>query len=253
MADDKSPDNYQSENDDSGDKDDSVPNSATSGISPLKTSNPPHGLITSTSTSTDHSPAGPLQGGPFVSDLPVRPAHYPQSMIPSELGTDQHSYGVEAAGMPPTLQSHGSMTMPEIIPQHDASRRQSLHQVYNSPQEYSNPPSAGLYNTNTWGPATTAPSGPSMYTNTFTQQQHPLPPPQAYVQQQPIPQGQTYMGGSFDGLPRYDSGHQSLYRPNNGQHNPVPPSQGYDYLAHDNRSLPGTQLKLDPMGRNALH
>lgn len=243
MGDEKIPESYQSDTEDAGIKEDSsVPSSAISGLPTLlNPSNSPHGLSNS---STDHSPAGPLQGGPFVSDLPVRQAQYSQSMLPSDLGqTDQHHGYVEpgggGGGHGLSLPTHGNpLAIPEILPaQHDAARRASL-QVYNSPQEYSNPPYA-----NTWGQqtTTTAPQGQSMYANSpYPQQQHhhaPLPPPQQYS----LPQTQPYMSGSFDAMRGYDYRQQPA------------PSQGYDYLSQDNRILPGPHLKLDSMGRNALH
>jgi hypothetical protein len=251
LPDDKSQDDYQSDNEDSGSKDEehTGPSSVSS-----RTSNP-HGLVAPLSASTDHSPAGPLQGGPFVSgDIPVRSAPY----LPSELGTEQQHAYVEGGGIPtvgghhaPTLQSMASMAIPTDLPPHDASRRPSV-QLYTSPAEYSNPSSAGMYNANTWGhTATTAPSGPSMYSNNAfpPQHQHSLPPLQSYgqqqqqqqQQQQPISQTSPYMGTSYDGLQRYDHiGHASVYR--------HPPAQAYEYIGQDSRSVTDSHLKLGPAG-----
>lgn len=245
LPDDKSQDEYQSDNEDAGSKDEehTGPSSVSS-----RTSNP-HGLIAPLSASTDHSPAGPLQGGPFVTgDIPVRSAPY----LPSDLGTEQQHAYVEGGGLPtvgghhaPTLQSMASMAMPPELSPHDASRRASV-QLYTSPTEYSNPSSAGIYNTNNWGhSATTAPSGSSMYANNAFPQphQHSLPPLQSYGQQQQQHMSQTssYINTSYDGLPRYEPvGHASVYR--------HPPSQAYDYIGHDSRPVPDPHLKMGPAG-----
>jgi hypothetical protein len=258
MPDDKIPDNYQSDNEDSGarEDDDNVPASMASSLSPHKTT-APHGILTT--PSTEHSPAGPLQSGHFVDDLPVRPAHaqYSESITTTELGSEQHHY-VEGGGMgvgqAPTIQSQRGLSLTGILGPLQVSRRSSL---YNSPTEYSNAPTTSLYNPNNWQTATTAPSGAPMYAQSFTQQQqhHPPPPSTAYVQQQPVtmPHGQSYMGGSFDGLPRYDPNHNAIFRPVAIPHNAVPQSSGYPtYIHPDNRALHVTSLKLDHLGRT-LH
>ena len=265
MADDNI-DSYQSDNEDgtAREEDDSGPASISCSVSPHK-STAPHGLIPT--SSTEHSPGGRLHGGPFANDLPVRPAQYTQALIPTDLVADQHHYvetgGSVAVGAPPTLPSHGSMAMNEILTPHDASRRASAS-IYNSPTEYSNASSTSMYNPNNWQTATTASSTTPMYANAYPQQQqqqhqhHSVPPPPtAYVQQQPVamPQGQAYMGG-FDGLPRYDAGHDALFRPPTISHNPVTQSPGYPTytnMHHDNRALPGAGYKLDALGRSTLH
>ncbi|KAH8910123.1 hypothetical protein BR93DRAFT_461043 [Coniochaeta sp. PMI_546] len=256
MPDDKMPDSYQSDNEDSAARegDDNGPTSISSSLSPNEAT-APHALITT--PSTEHSPAGALHGGPFVNDLPVRPAQYTQSMITSELVNEQHHYaegGGITGGAPTTLQSHGSMAMTDILASSDPSRRSSFY----SPSEYTNPPSTGIYNANNWQTATTAPSAAPMYANAFTpqQQHHPTPPAQgAYAPQQGVTmaQGQPYMGASYDGMHRYDSVND-LFRPTAVSHNPASQSPGYPtYVHHDNRPQPATGYKLDPLGRNTLH
>lgn len=253
MPDDKMPDNYQSDNEDSAGRegDDNGPTSIASSVSSHKAA-APHALITT--PTTEHSPAGPLHGGPFADDLPVRPAQYAQSFITSDL--EQHHYaeaGSMAVGTPPTLQPHGGMTMTDMLAPHDASRRPSFY----SQSEYSNTPTS-LFNGNNWQTATTAPSATPMYANAFTpqQQHHPTQTaPGAYVQQQPVTmaQGQPYMGPPYEGLPRYDSV-SDMFRPTAVPHNPASQSPGYPtYVNHDTRALPGTGYKLDPLGRNPLH
>lgn len=255
MADDKIPDNYQSENEDgtAKEEDDHIGPSVSSSVSPQKTT-APHGLIST--PSTEHSPAGPLQGGQFVGELPVRPAQY----VTADMDTEHHSYvedGNMAVTAQATLQSHGSMAMTDILAPHDTGRRPSL---YNSPTEYSNPSGAGgLYNPNSWQTATSAPSATSMYANSFTQQQAhtPQPPQGAFVHQPPVTmtQGQPYIGAPFDGLPRYDhAAHGNVFRSAMLPHSPGPQPQAYQaYMHHDNRALPGANLKMDPHGRNTLH
>lgn len=260
MPDDKMPDNYQSDTEDSAARegDDNGPTSIASSVSSHKAA--PQGLITA--PTTEHSPAGQLHGGPFVNDLPVRPAQYPHSLITSEL--EQHHYaegGGMTVGAPPALQPHGGMAMTDILASHDtSSRRPSFY----SPSEYSSTPSNTLYSTN-WQTATTAPSTTPMYANAFTpQQQHHAAqaPPGTYVQQPQQPQqqsvtmaqGQPYMGAAYDGLGARYEPVPDMFRPAAVAHNPASQSPGYPtYVNHDTRALPGTGYKLDPVGRNALH
>lgn len=260
MADDNA-DNYQSDNEDGTAREEETgPTSIPSSESSHK-STAPHGLVTN--PCTEHSPGDRLHGGPFANDLPVRPAQYSQSLITSELVPDQHQYegGGIAAGTSQTLQSHGSMAMNEILAPHDVSRRASAS-VYNSPTGYSNASSTSIYNPNNWQTASTTSSTAPMYADAYPQQQqqqhHPAPPPSTvYVQQQPVlmAQSQPYMAG-FDGMARgYDSGQDAFLRPSPVSHNPVTQSPGYPtytHIHHDNRALPGTGYKLDPLGRN-LH
>ncbi|KAB5570377.1 hypothetical protein GE09DRAFT_1217816 [Coniochaeta sp. 2T2.1] len=259
MPDDKMPENYQSDNEDSTAREDDENGSTSihSSVSPHKTA-APHAMLTT--SSNEHSPADQLHRGPFVNDLPVRPAQYPQSLLTSELVNEQHHYA-ESGGMAvapqPTLQSHGGMAMTDILASHDASRRPSFYN--SSPTEYSNPPNNSMYNANTWQAATTAPSATPMYANAFTPQQPhhtALPAPGPYVPQQPVTvaQGQQYMGANYDGLPRYDPG-EALFSRTTVSHNSAAQSPGYPtYVQHDNnRQLPGTGYKLDPLGRNTLH
>lgn len=262
MADDKIPDNYQSDNDDSNTAkdDENDPASISSSVSPLKTTTP-HGLIPA-STTADQSQAGALQPGPFLSELPVRAAQYTQPMVPPDLGQEQHAY-VEGGGMTVgtqgQLQPHANMAMAEICANpHDTSRRSSM---FNSPTEYTAPPNPGIYSGN-WQSGTTATSNASMYA--FTQQQHQQQQQQQQHQQNTgqtpfvqspsvaIGQGQQYLGPSFDGLARgYDPNQANLFRPG-AVHNAVPPPQGYPgYI--ENRDIPAGGLKMEPIGRARLH
>jgi hypothetical protein len=253
MPDDKMPDNYQSDTEDSATKegDDIGPTSIASSVSSHKPT-PSHALLTT--PSTEHSPVGPLHGGPFVNDLPVRPAQYTQPMLTTDLEHHQHyAEGAMTVGGQAPLQQHGSMVMADMLAPHETARRPSFY----AQSDYSTP-SAGIYNTNSWQTTTTtAPNTATMYANTFApqqQQHHPAQPaPGAYVQQQPaaMTQGQqSYMGASFEGMPRYDN---DMFRPAAISHNPASQSPGYPtFVGHDNRALPGAGYKMDPLDRTHL-
>ena len=251
MADDKIPDSYQSDNEDSGpakEDEDPDPSSIQSSVSPQKTV-APHGLMQV--GPPEQSPGGNIQGGPFMGELPVRGPHYQPHILPPELGAGQHAY-VEGGNMGVSnsapLQTAGSMSLQEIIPDpHSQSRRPSL---FNSPQEYGNPSAPGMYPA--WQQATTAPSNSPMYA--FTPQQPQQPQQGPFVQQQPMQMGQNqqFMGPSFDTLPRgsYDSNQGDMFRAGNVGSATVSHTQTFPtYIPHDARA----GIKMETMGRSHLH
>ena len=251
MADDKIPDSYQSDNEDSGsaEKDEEAdPTSIQSSLSPQKTVAPHSGLMQV--APSEQSPGGNIQGGPYMGELPVRGPHYQPHIMPPDLGSGPHGF-VEGGNMgvnnAPSLQPAGSMGLQEVIPDpHSQSRRPSL---FSSPQDYGNPSAPGMYPA--WQQATTAPGNSPMYA--FTPQQ-PQPPQQGpFVQQQPMQiQNQQFMGQSFDSLPRgsYDPNQGDMFRPGNVGSATVPHSQTFpSYIPHDGRG----GIKLETLGRNHLH
>jgi hypothetical protein len=66
-------------------------------------------------------------------------------------------------------------------------------------------------------------------------------------------QAQPYMNTSFDGIARgYDPSQAPMFRAGSVPQPPqVHPTQGYDYMSHDNRGLPG--VKVDDVPRHAMH
>lgn len=251
MADDKIPDNYQSDNDENNpakEDDENDPSSISSSVSPHKTT-APHALIPA--STADQSQAGTLQTGQFISDLPVRTAQYTQPMVPPDLSQEQHAYvegGGMAVGTQGQMQPHASMAMAEICANpHDGSRRPSL---FSSPTEYSAPSGPGLYSGN-WQAGTTATSNASMYAFTPQHQQHPSQAPFVQPPSVPIAQGQQYLGPPFDGIARsYDPSQAGLFR-TGPIHNTVAQPQGYPgYM--ENRDIPNTALKMEPLGRTRL-
>jgi hypothetical protein len=243
-----------SENDDgvqTREDDEHGPTSITSSVSP-----PKNGLMHS--ASAGHSPAGNLQGGPFMGgDLPVRGSQYAAHMIPSDIGHEHHHFvdGVSMVGGQ-TLHHNGSLPMQvggEIIPNpHDASRRPSL---FNSPTDYSSPTAPSMYN-QPWQPGSAAPSISSMYA--FTPQQ--ATPAQApFVGQASVPLPPNQPNLRSDGLPPpggYDHLMQSgnPFRAGNVTQPSVPQAQGYPhYLQHDTRTVPGSGVKVESLTRGPLH
>jgi hypothetical protein len=238
MAEDKIPENYQSENDDGTqvrEEDEQDPTSVGTNVSPPKMP-PSHPLMQP--ASTDHSPAGALQGGPFIGELPVRGPQYAQAMMHSDLGPEHH------------FVEPGSMPIHDMVPSpHDSSRRPS---IFSTTNEYTSPPGTGMYSQQ-WQPGTTAPTTTSMYA--FTTQQT-TQTPGSYVTQPGVqlPQGQQYLGHGFDGMPRgaFDPNQGHMFRPG-----PVGPATVHtpytNYLSSDGRNMSGPTIKVDTMPRNHLH
>lgn len=210
--------------------------------------------------SSEQSPAGNLQGGPFLGDLPVRGPqyHHQSSMMQPDLSSGHPNF-VEGGSMgnQSAIQQAAAMPLQENFPDpHATSRRPSL---YASPSEYGSATTSGLYPG--WQ-ATNPPTTPSMYSS-FDNQQQQTQQSGSYVHQQPVPLTQTpqYVeAASFDNLQRgsYDTGPASIYRtasvPQGSVHSH--PTQGFpNYLPqqHDPRSLSGPSLKIESLGRGQLH
>ncbi|KAM0436035.1 hypothetical protein ACHAPT_002927 [Fusarium lateritium] len=244
MADDKIPETYASGNDDEGSiaKDEDDQDAPSTKLATV------HGIMPS---STSHSSGASLHGTPFLDNLPVRGNQYPPSMMP-DMPQEQHTF-VESNNLPVNSQSSvhstgGSLTMDMGVPStHDTGRRSS---IFNAPTEYGGQNGSTMY-AQQWQPSSTAPNASSMYT--FTQQP-PNPSASAFVNPAvPMNQTQSYMGASFDGLPRgYDPNQPPIFRSGTVPQPPqVHATQGYDYIAHDNRGLPN--VKVDEVPRNPMH
>ncbi|KAF5024950.1 hypothetical protein F66182_2964 [Fusarium sp. NRRL 66182] len=245
MADDKMPDSYGSGNDDDGiiPKDEDDQDGTSNKLATV------HSLMPS---STSHSSGASLHGTPFLGgELPVRGNHYGSSMM-QEMPQDHHAF-VENNNVPVNNQSAvhtagGNLGMDMgVPPPHDSGRRSS---IFSAPAEYGGQNGTAMY-AQQWQPGSTAPNSSSMYT--FTQQPS-NPPAAAFVSPGvPMSQAQPYMNASFDGLGRaYDPNQSTLFR--NGsvpQPQQVHPAQGYDYVSHDSRGLPG--VKVDDVPRATMH
>lgn len=262
MADDKVPDNYQSDDEDDDvpkDEDDEAePAPASSTASPPKDSD--HGLLST--PSTDQSPAGNLHGGPFLGELPVRAHQYHQpTLMQPDLSAGQPNF-VEANPMgvnsnqPPLSQSTSIPLQETFSDPHASSRRPSL---YASPTEYSNTSAPGMYQT--WH-QTNPPSASSLYSFNHQHQQQPSHQSGSYVDQQPVPLAQPPQfpeAASFDNMQRnsYETAPTSLYRTTSVPQGLAPPhpTQSFpSYLSpHDPRGLPGSGMKIEPLGRGHLH
>ncbi|KAJ4202987.1 Hypothetical protein NCS54_01034000 [Fusarium falciforme] len=248
MADDKIPETYASGNDDEG----SIPKDEEDQDAPSTKLSTVHGLMPS-STTHSHSSGPSLHGTPFLDNLPVRGNQYPPSMMP-EMPQEQHTF-VEGSNLPVNSQSSvhstgGSLAMDMGVPPpaHDSGRRSS---IFSAPAEYGGQNGSTMYAQQWQQPGSTAPNASSMYT--FTQQPA-NPSASAFVNPAvPMNQTQSYMGASFDGLPRgYDPNQPPIFRSGAVPQPPqVHATQGYDYIAHDNRGLPG--VKVDDVPRNPMH
>ncbi|KAK4455831.1 hypothetical protein QBC34DRAFT_444625 [Podospora aff. communis PSN243] len=245
MADDKMPDNYQSDDDlDLVREDEGNDISGrTSRISPPKTAGA-HSIISA--ASSDHSPAALHNPTNFMGEMPVRGPgpQYAPAMLPTDMNPSPHAY-VESGSIPvasqPGLQSHGHMHMPDLIPSpHDPGRRSSL---FGSPaNDFPNAPASSLYPT-AWQQSTTAPANTALYAfNTQT----PTPPQASstFVTQPGVPP--QYLGSQYHSLPHPSD----VYRGGGGvAQSPVGHGgAGYQsFLPHDGRGL-----KLEPH-RGPLH
>ncbi|KAK1994094.1 hypothetical protein LX36DRAFT_683880 [Colletotrichum falcatum] len=237
MSEDKFPENPPSDNEDNGfvKEEDEHP-SINSSTSPSKTG-APHDLLHT--SSGDHSPAGPLHGGAYMNEMPMRNQQYSAQMMSSSIQPEHHfveNNNIHPPGMP----------LQELVPaSHDPHRRSSM---YASPTEYSNAASAGMY-TQPWQGGTAAPGGNSVYS--FTPQQP--GPAQGHFATSSVPMSQNqYMPTPYDNMSR--AGFDSVFRPVSASQTPVQNSQGFPgYLPTDARGIPGPGAKPEPLARGQMH
>ncbi|KXH45987.1 hypothetical protein CNYM01_03953 [Colletotrichum nymphaeae SA-01] len=238
MSEDKFSENYPSDNEDNGfvKEEDEHP-SITSSVSPSKTGAPHDLLHNSTS---DHSPTGPLHGGPYMSDMPMRgQQQYSTQMLSSNMHPEHHfveTNNIHQSGMP----------LQDLVPTtHDPHRRASL---YTSPTEYSTTNNAGIYS-QPWQGSSAAPGGASVYS--FTPQQPGTG--QGHFANPSVPLNQNqYIPTPYDNISR--SGFDQVFRPVSASQTPVQNSQGFpNYLPTDTRGLPGSGGKAEALARGQMH
>jgi hypothetical protein len=183
----------------------------------------------SATPTSEQSPAGNLQAGPFISDLPMRP-QFAHPIIP-ELPTQAHQF-VEGPGMGVQSQqsvnpANGNMPLDMVQSPHDTSRRPSIF------SDYASPGTNGIY-PQQWQPGSSTANTSPMYAYTTTQTNSTQP---SFVNHGvPLNQGSAFMGTSFEGSPRpsYDGGSNPMFRANELSQTPVAHSEGYNYLPPDN-------------------
>lgn len=238
MSEDKFSENYPSDNEDNGfvKEEDEHP-SITSSVSPSKTGAPHDLLHNSTS---DHSPTGPLHGGPYMSDMPMRgQQQYSTQMLSSNMHPEHHfveTNNIHQSGMP----------LQDLVPTtHDPHRRASL---YTSPTEYSTTNNAGIYS-QPWQGSSAAPGGASVYS--FTPQQPGTG--QGHFANPSVPLNQNqYIPTPYDNISR--SGFDQVFRPVSASQTPVQNSQGFpNYLPTDTRGLSGSGGKAEALARGQMH
>lgn len=192
--------------------------------------------------STEQSPTTQMSSDAFVGDVAVRSTQYPQPVLGTEMTAERQSY-VEAPTLSsqPTLHSatnlglhHEMYTSP-----HETSRRSSM---FTSPSEYASPATPTMYSTQ-WQTGSAAPSNPSVYT--FPQQTSSAH--QSFVGHTgvAIPQTQSYLGTSFDDMPR--AGHGA---PHGGMLRPLQ-SNYSGYMSHDPGHLSAAATKSEPLTRHS--
>ena len=242
MAEDKLPENYQSDEEEDENDDEQVPTPTNATAAP--------NAAPMERTATIQAPAHD-GGTTYLGDL-----HPPQIVTAEGLPSVHHHAFVDntSIGHQP-LPTHGPpMTVPDIIPgAHDTSRRTSVF----SPTDFPTSSGTGLYGGG-WQQGTTAPGTAGMYAYTPTQPHSPQQAPgQGFLTQAGVPMGQPqqYLTSSFDGMPRpYDTTQSQIFRSATVTSPPViPQPQGYqNYMPQEDRQNAG--LKLDnTLGRNTLH
>jgi hypothetical protein len=187
-------------------------------------------------SSSEQSPTSQthLQGGGFMGDMVGRGgAQYPGAPMTA---TTAHM-------LPQGDQFIDDMNfkMPGGLFQVNNQRRSSM---YTPTGEYTNPPSAGLYNQQTWPMGSTAPNTAATYA--FQPQQQ--PPSQGHFSQAAVPMNQgQYMHGGYDGaLPRSTMEQGTIYRSTPATTQGTYP--GYMHTA-DGRTLPNPPIKQDVLSR----
>lgn len=207
MAEDKVLEMYASETDDSSSKKrDKNQNLSTSKLSPS------HGLM----ATPEHSSAVPLHGSSLLGgELPVRGTQFPLPMVPTMVH-DQHGF-TEGNGLsmaaPSSTHTHtsgnGALSLDVgVSATHSSGRRPSIFSPASA--DYPAQGWAGLY-AQQWQTGSATPHSPAVYS--FSQQRVSQSPTTYVDTAVSMGQSQSYLGTSFDGLPRaYEAPHSSMFR-----------------------------------------
>lgn len=264
MADDKIPEYYQPEADNSvkgrekQEEQDAV--AGHRGLTPSKAV-APLAMISTSSAGASNAGNG-MTGPPFLSELPVRGgSHLGAQLVQTDMGTEQQATYVESGAIsgvtnPSIHHSAASLPMSEILtsPHDTTDRRHSL--VFNSSADFSTQGGTAMY-PQQWQPASTAPATSPLYAS-FAHQQ--TPTAQSSYGAQPSlnlqHSQQPYLPPHYDGLqrtPSFDPHQGHLFRSNAVAQPSVGHTQGYpNYLSSDNRGLPGSNIKLESLSRQHM-
>jgi hypothetical protein len=231
MAEDKMPESYASDTEDTGfikDEDDhdvSRPKAPSSQGLPHPTSEP--------------SSATSIRGPTFINDMTVRANTFPQSLIP-EIPPQQHTFvegnaisvhNGQAVTTTTAAAATGNLTLDMVPSPHDASRRPSVFSDYASP-------GGNLYSQQ-WPQASTATNGSSMYQ--YAQQQTTAQPAAFVGSGVSMTPGQPFISSSFEAPHRneYDQNGNPIFRSGDLSQTPsVNQQQGYNYtIPNDTRGM----------------
>ncbi|RFU72839.1 hypothetical protein TARUN_9412 [Trichoderma arundinaceum] len=239
MAEDKMPESYASDTEDTG----FIKDEDEHDVSRPK---PPPAQCLPHPTSAEPSSATSIRGPTFMNDMTVRANAFPQSLIP-EIPAQQHNFVEGGAmsvhsGQPVATTAANNIALEMVASPHDASRRPSVFSDYASP-------GGNLYSQQ-WPQASTAANGSSMYP--YAQQQTTAQPTPFVGSGVSMTPNQPFIASTFEAPHRsdYDQNGNPIFRSGDlSQAPPVNQQQGYGYtMASDTRGMRVMTQVVDTAG-----
>ncbi|KAM3509080.1 hypothetical protein MY10362_000789 [Beauveria mimosiformis] len=242
MSEDKVPENYVSENDETGSlikEDEDVEPTAKPGTSMGDAMRP----SVRTDAATLSGLSGP--GDAFIGDLPMRGSQFQPPMM-NEM-TPQHNH-VDNGSMQVHSQAGVSATSSnltlDLVPSpHEVSRRPSVFSDFPSP--------GGTIYSQQWQTSSNGTNGSPMYA--YAAQQPSMEAGPFVSPGVPMDPNQTFMTTSFEEAPRpgYSAGQPSIFRPDDMSQGNVAQASGYSYVTNDGRGM--MPQVVDSGNQTAMH
>lgn len=242
MAEDKVPESYPSENDETGSfiKDDDE-------VEPTSKASSTMGTTMRPSVRTDAATLSGLPNDQFIGELPMRGSQFQPPMM-GDL-TPQHSF-VDNGNMQVHSQAGvaatGSNLALEMVPSpHDASRRPSVF------SDFPSPGATNMY-TQSWQTNSNGATGSPMYA--YATQQSNMEAGPFVSPGVPMDPNQSFMSAaSFEDAPRpgYNANQNGMFRPEEMPAASVAQAGGYNYVTNDGRGM--MPQVVDNVTRTPMH
>ncbi|TQV92621.1 kinesin [Cordyceps javanica] len=242
MSEDKVPENYISENDETGSF-----NKEDEDVEPPAKPSTTMGSTMRPSIRTDAAALSSLPGpgDAFIGDLPMRGSQFQPPMM-NDIA-QQHSYvdngPIQVHGQAGVSATGSNLTLDLVPSPHDVSRRPSVFSDFPSP--------GGTMYSQQWQASSNGTNGSPMYA--YAAQQPNMEAGPFVSPGVPMDPSQSFMTASFEEAPRpgYSAGQPGMFRADEMSQGNVAQTTGYNYVTSDGRGM--MPQVVDNANRPAMH